>query len=93
MNNLTKKSVLLVKACNLLLAEEMDNLKSTTAYKQDIKHLVNTLSKKLEVEYTQTYNAVKGEEFGLHYTMNLIEDFAEKLSSMRSPEDILTIKH
>ena len=94
MNELTKKSLLLVKVCNLLLAEEMDTLKKTNAYKQDIKGLVNTLSKKLDKEYVETYKLYDSDnvgEMGLNYTINIVDSFVQKIVQMKSAEEFITI--
>ena len=92
MNEVKKKSLLVVKICNLLLAEEMDNLKGTTAYKQDIKNLINRLSEKLDREYAETYMLYdQGEELGLNYTIKILESFVDKVLEMKSAEDFIIL--
>jgi Ca2+-binding EF-hand superfamily protein len=88
------KSLVMVKICNLLLAEEMDQLKETKAYQQDIKNLVNTLSKKLDREYSEVYNVYKDDndgELGLQYLVRILESFVENISEMKSTEDLIIL--
>ena len=94
MNKISLKSLLVVKLCNLLLAEEMDNLKGTTAYKQDIKNLVNRLSQKLDNEYNEIYRLYDDNETaetGLNHTLNILESFVDKVSQMKSAEDFIIL--
>jgi hypothetical protein len=94
MNKLTKKSLLLVKICNFLLAEEMDRIKGTTAYKQGIKNMVNNLSKRLDKECEETYNLYQEDErgeMGLNYSIKIIEDFVDKLVNLKSAEEFIIV--
>jgi len=94
MNQLKLKSLLVVKVCNLLLAEEMDVLKGTTVYKQDIKNLVNTLSTKLDKEYNETYNLYDNDEdaeMGLNYALDIVDKFVKTVSSMKKSEEFIEL--
>lgn len=92
MTELTKKSLLVVKLCNLLLAEEMDRIKGTKAYKQKIKNLTNNLSDELDREYSETYALYMADEEGLNginYTLTSLENIAEKISNMKNAEQLI----
>lgn len=94
MNQLQLKSLLTVKICNLLLAEEMDNIKGTTAYRQDIKNLVNKLAQKLDREYSETYRLYDNDEvaeIALNHTVTILESFVDIVSNMKSAEDFLVL--
>jgi len=88
----TKKSILITKACHILLAEEMDKLRNTSAYRQDTKNLVNKLSHKLDQEYSEVYSIYDDSDrgrYGFNLVVNLIEDFVDKIGNMRSAEELI----
>ena len=93
MNQKLLKSILIVKSCNILLAEEMDNIKSTNLYSQKIKNLTNNLSKELDRQYEAIYGLFDDEESeqGFNYIVKLLESFQELISNAESPEELLEI--
>ena len=90
---ITKKSLLVVKLCNLLLAEEMDNIKNTTAYSRRIKQLVNNISDQLDKEYSETYSLYMDEDQalgGINYTLTALEGIADKIANMKTADELIT---
>ena len=93
MNESLLKSILVVKSCSILLAEEMDKIKNSNIYSQKIKNLTNNLSKELDIQYEKTYKLFDDEESeqGFNYIVKLIENFQKIISSAKSPEELLEI--
>lgn len=84
------KSVIVVSICNILIQEEMDNLKGTYLYKSKIKKNINEISTVLESVVEKTYEIFneEDEEISFHAVSKLIEDFAKAIINAKNTEKL-----
>lgn len=78
------KSLLVFKACSTLLVWELDKLKDTGLYRQNVKNLVNNTTKALEKEVFEIYKLLPNtdEQQGFNVVVELIEKFNRIISNI-----------